>query len=493
MDTYNKYAALADTIQIKDITSNKDKQNILKKLKDNDANFNQMWISDEDQVIEPSVDYDFDSAEELGWLGYYIGQNTSLEELNFRHSPPASYHRGIEVFRRGIGHNNSIKTLSFGGEFSFGGSVLPMLDTFLKNNNNLSDIDIECCEFGVEDARQLSLALGGCNKSLKHFRLYESNLQDGQLVDIITALSMHPQLTVLRLSHVNIGTNECSVLSTLLRWTTTKLRTLNLHGNSINDEELEVLVDALANINTLGELNLPWNQTITIKGWKVVSTLLEMPGSKLEALHIHHNNIGDEGGLIFVKALAKNTTLQTLSVHSNGITREGWAPFSKLLCDTSSVNKTFMSNHTLTSFGSRSLTNVTDSQSLLALNRIVDKQHVAITKILQNHSHFDMQPFFEWDFKVLPIMVEWFTKASTFCTIEYEEKIKKMRLSAVYDFIREFPMLYVEARTREEIKKHTSLEMQIQRAQLRLQREQMQLASQLEEVQQCKARAMRRL
>ena len=120
----------------------------MKRLKDNDANFEQMWISDEDQVIEPSVDYDFDSAEELGWLGYYIGQNTRLGELNFHCSPPESYN-GIEVFRRGIAHNNSIKTLSFGGEFSLGESLLPMLDTFLKNNNNLSDIDIEGVEFGA--------------------------------------------------------------------------------------------------------------------------------------------------------------------------------------------------------------------------------------------------------------------------------------------------------------------------------------------------------
>ena len=90
-------------------------------------------------------------------------------------------------------------------------------------------------------------------------------------------------------------------------------------------------------------------------------------------------------------------------------------------------------------------------------------------------------------------MISWFTKAATRLHASFEEKIKKMKLSTVYDFIREFPMLYVEAHTREEIKKHTSLEMQIQRAQLRLQREQMQLASQLEEVQRHKARAMRRL
>ena len=49
------------------------------------------------------------------------------------------------------------------------------------------------------------------------------------------------------------------------------------------------------------------------------------------------------------------------------------------------------------------------------------------------------------------------------CVAEYKGKIEKMKLSTVYDFIREFPMLYIEASTREEIKKHTALEMQLQR------------------------------
>ena len=54
-------------------------------------------------------------------------------------------------------------------------------------------------------------------------------------------------------------------------------------------------------------------------------------------------------------------------------------------------------------------------------------------------------------------MISWFTKAS-FYTAEYDEKIKKMKLSVVYDFIREFPMLYIEPTTRQEIAEYTALE-----------------------------------
>jgi len=492
MNEYNKYAALANTIKIEDITSCETKQNILKNLKDNDRSFTQLWISSRDQVVD-ELDYDFDSAEDLAWLGYYLGQSTNVNHLHIRHSPPASY--GVEVFRRGIGNNKSIKTLNLGGGFSFEGSVLSMLDKFLKNNNKLVEIDVEGGELGVEGARQFSLALGGCSKSLKVFSIYdESNIEDGQLVDIITALSMHPQLTELRLSDVHMGRNECMALSTLLRWTTNKLQKLSLYDDGIDDEGLEILTNALTNVNTLKELYLGGNALITLNGWKVVATLLGRPSSKIHSLDVsNNNNFGDDWALVFTNALSGNSTLKHLSLYGNGITTEGWVHFSKLLCDTSTVNKTFMSNHTLQSIGCGRNGFPGNLQALLALNRGDNKRQVAMSKILQHHSHFDVQPFFEWEFKVLPNMVNWFTKAAASTTDEYDEKVKKMKLSAVYDFIRGLPMLYVEARTREEIKNHTSLEMQIQRAQLRLQREQMQLASQLEEVQQCKARAMRRL
>jgi len=490
MNEYNKYAALASTIKIEKITSCERKQDILKRLKEDDEDLTQLWICTENQVID-ELDYDPNTSAELAWLGYFLGQSTNVNELHIGYSPPASYNSGIEVFRRGMGKNRSIWKITIG---SVEGSILPMLDTFLQNNKNLNEIVVEECVLNEAGARQLSLALGGCNKSLKIFGIYDSNLQDGQLVHIITALSMHPQLTELHLSDVNIGRNESMALATLLRWTTNKLQKFSFSDSGINDEGLEVLINALLNVNTLQELSMSSNRSITITGWKAVLSLFETTDSKLNTVHMNNNNVGDDGALVFANALTNNSTLKTFGLRNSGITAEGWKSLSKLLCDASTVNNTYLSNHTLKGFGSSSShTTVTDDvRSLLALNRNADKQQVAITKILRNHSHFDMQPFFEWEFKVLPIMVNWFTKAAAITT-EYDEKIKKMKLSTVYDFIRGFPMLYVEARTQEEIKKHTSLEMQIQRAQLRLQREQMQLASQLEEVQQCKARAMRRL
>ena len=493
------YAALANTIKIEDITSTKLNREILHKLKNNDESFDKIFIME--YATGDNDDYIPDEGEDIGWLGYYIGQNTKLQELNFYITIDN------ESFYKEMSHNKSINKIYFHAADFFNGRIFRMMSPFFKSNNNLIEIEVDECDLSVEDSRQLSLAIGSCNKSMKHILITRNEMENGNSVDIITALSMHPQLETLELSWMDIGINECTVLSTLLRCTTTQLQILNFHGNNIDDDGIELLLPALRG-HALQELKLGYNQSITIKGWKEVATVFETPDAKLKKLDVYNNNIGHEGALVFATALANNTTLKMLNIANNnmgddgalvfanalannstlktlsltncGITTEGWAHFSKLLCDTSSVNKTYLSNHTLVDVGLSSVINPVEVFNNLVLNSSEDKQQVAITKILQNHSHFVLEPFFEWEFKVLPIMIEWFTKATTSLDALFEEKINKKKLSTVYDFIKAFPMLYVESMTNQEIAKYTAMEEQLQ-------------GDKLKEIQKRKAHAMRRL
>ena len=199
----------------------------------------------------------------------------------------------------------------------------------------------------------------------------------------------------------------------------------------------------------------------------------------------------DGGALIFANALRNNHKLKALYLNDNDITAEGWTPFSKLLCDTSSVNKTYLSNHTLEDLGNtryvRPQELPTDLAFSLELNSSSeDKGQVAMIKIMRHHSHFNVQPFLEWELKLLPLIICWLEKA-TACTTEFDEQISKMKLSCMYDFVREFPMLYVESVTRKEIEECSAMEEQL------LGDDPIRNESQLEEVKKCKTRAMRRL
>ena len=119
----------------------------------------------------------------------------------------------------------------------------------------------------------------------------------------------------------------------------------NLYRNNI-DDGIEALTHGISGSN-LQVLDLSYNSSITIRGWTVLSTLLEMPDTNLERLIINNNSIGDGGEQSFENALVGNCKLKTLDLSGNGITPEGWAHFSNLLCDTSSINNTYISNHTV--------------------------------------------------------------------------------------------------------------------------------------------------
>ena len=482
-----KYDELASTMKIEVIASDEHNQEILRRLRDSDPEFGRLCMCNEGQIWDEN-DFYPDNGEELGWLGYFLGKNTTVNDLYIRSTPSPSCNAGVEDFRRGMGRNSFIRSIIFGCH-RLNGQIFYLLDLFFRNNNNLIEFVVSECDLGVDNIRQLSLALGNCNKSLKKVKFDTNAFDNGRLVDIIAALGMHPQLEELALVSMDIGRNEFTALSTLLRNTTKQLQTLDLCGNNIDDEGVEALAHAISG-SQLQVLDLSYNPTITIRGWKTLATLLEMPASNLEEVYLNNNNnIGDEGALMFASAPRGNCKLKVLTLHGNRITAEGWAHFTRLLCDTSSINNTYLSNHKLRDLATIDLmpydelpTNLRSSLELNASSE--DKEQIAMTKILQHHSHFNVQPFFEWEFKVLPLLVNWLEKART-RTSDFDEKIKRTKLSITYDFVREFPMLYIEPVTSKEIEECSALEVQLQGGQYQ--------QAKLEGLQKRKDRAMRRL
>ena len=64
--------------------------------------------------------------------------------------------------------------------------MFPMLSPFLKNNHNLTNINIRDCDFGIEGARLFALALGSStNKSLQKVELEDNNISEEEMVDVI--------------------------------------------------------------------------------------------------------------------------------------------------------------------------------------------------------------------------------------------------------------------------------------------------------------------
>lgn len=456
------YDAQTNTVNIDDITTNEQNRKVLRRLSNNNAaDFNEeliqnLWIRD---VDEDDNDYLPEGAHDMGWLGYFIGRCDYLQKLYIREFDDYSIDV-LEPFFRGVQLNKSIQVIDFEGIDLFEGKTFTILTPFLKNNTSLISLSITNCDFGGEGGRLLALAIGTC-KSLRDVELSNNNLTDEEMVDIITALSMHCQLKNLTLIGNILNKNGCIALATLLRCSATELQHLYLSGNEINDEGIEALVPAIESCNHLKTLYLDGNPSITTKGWKNLASILEAPDCTLETLMLADDNIDDEAAATFASALTNNQTLRTLNLYGNPLSAKCLYAFSKLICDASSVNATFLSNHTLRYTYATEYADAID-ESLLLLNRRKNKKETAIIKILQHHVDFDMMPFFEWEFKVLPLMINWFDRASTISMpYNFEPNIGPRKLSSIYQFVKDMPVLYVETRLRKELEDIKAMESQI--------------------------------
>ena len=160
------------------------------------------------------------------------------------------------------------------------------------------------------------------------------------------------------------------------------------------------------------------------------------PESRLEKINLNATNIEDEGAATLAESLRNNQRLTWLLLGSNNITEAGWSAFSSVLCDTTSINATHASNHTLQDLWvNNSLPQ--DVKVMLELNYGKDKSLVAANKILHAHGHLDMRPLFSWRLDLLPHVVVWLER--------FAGSRRDLKLTSIFDFVRAMPMDVIEA------------------------------------------------
>ena len=223
------------------------------------------------------------------------------------------------------------------------------------------------------------------------------------------------------------------------------MQSLDLSSSFVTDEGLQSFVEGIANCCNLTELNLSHNHLITANGLASLSSLLQTKNCSLSILSLYGMNIGDDDAAALANGLIGNKSLIELgfSPTESGITARGWAAFSRLLCDTSSVNSTYLSNHTLVRIGvCFGHGTPSDIAAYLQLNKY-HNQAAAICKILRSHPDIDITPLFEFNMKCLPLVVEWLEKSKLhrYKVNESTEVFKNRQLSAVFKFICGMPLV----------------------------------------------------
>ena len=283
----------------------------------------------------------------------------------------------------------------------------------------------------------------------------------------------YTHITFLRIEHCNIlQDGSDSIIATTYK------RCINLKHISIVDcnitiEWLLLIVEAVKGHPSLEKLWM--DRGIENSGCSVISSLLEDQSSSLRDLWLIGNEIGNEGATKLVNGLANNSMLEELVMGGNPNGQTIVDLISELVCNTSSINGTFTSNHTLAKFSPGEQTLGIEKQprlrSFLSMNKTANKSHVAIKKILKYHPYINMEPLFGWDkdgersLKSLPYVIEWFDRASV-AVVDYEKgssrsslpssdsfdfneeerydyHLEERKLSSVYEFALVMPLLFV--------------------------------------------------
>jgi len=401
----------AKKIRSEDITSCYRNAVIVQRIRWNDPTLTDLSVTAFDSSIGTNFLVDDDGDDDLEWLGYFIGENTKLRELFLSVDVPGER---VRELLKGVNRNRSIEyfVLNEYPEFR-----VALLSSFLTNNHNLKHIDLD-----------------------------DANIENDDVAELAKALGNQPQLKYLYLGQNHIGRSGCVTLISQLvcakSWSAPHLYRLDLDNNEIDDAGVQILATGLAHCTHLKALDLSENRLISLAGFRSLAALFRSASCGLEELFLRRISIGDDGAEVLADGLVGNTSLMHLIFSSDeaGITALGWSAFSKLLCDTTTIDNTYLSNHTLELIGDYEdgPDEVTHNLKLHA-SESLSRKGTALTKIAKHHPDLNINNVFISDLKLLPLLTEWFQRSrEEGCE---ELLFVRMQLSAYYNTVRRMPLL----------------------------------------------------
>mmetsp|Transcript_28098 Transcript_28098/g.47632 ORF Transcript_28098/g.47632 Transcript_28098/m.47632 type:complete len:645 (-) Transcript_28098:1380-3314(-) len=383
----------------------------------------------------------------------------------------------IQVMAAGMINCSSLSELNLSGRYLTGEVGLrSFADVFQSESCCMEKLCLSEMSIGFDGASALAAGFSRCS-SLKSLNLSHNILGDAGLDAIVAGLANSSNLEELLLSsNGTFSSTGLGSLATLFR-TAENLKELSLANNGINDEGLQALsagmrnrcnvsklnlsnntitdvglqalVSGLINNSKLENLQLSGHRSITVAGLRSLSAFFQSESCALKTIWLVDMSIGDDGASALADALVGNKSLKELrlSCNTSGITALGWSAFSKLLCDTSSVNNTYLSNHTLELIGRWNNGGTPpDIRRYLLWHRYLEMKQrfvtqVAMVKVIMSHPHLKMEPFFPWRLKFLPLVVACFDKVKFI----FGRSETGQDLSIVYQFVRGMPLFVVRS------------------------------------------------
>eukprot|EP00984_Skeletonema_dohrnii_P013956 scaffold5839_cov103-Skeletonema_dohrnii-CCMP3373.AAC.6 len=351
---------------------------------------------------------------------------------------------GLHTLVAGLSNCHHLTKLCLRGNALITEAGLRSLSTLFQSDHcRLEYLDLDGLNMDNHGVTVLAAGLASL-PSLNKLYLSNNHIRDEGLQDLVGSL-VNCNIEQLYLSNNSFSVSGLRSLGTLVQ-RATRLKSLCLRNNAINDEGLQCLVEGVVNCCSLTDLDLSDNHLITAVGLRTLSTFFRSDNCCMEILWLWGIHFGDDGAVALADGLMGNNSLTRVKFDSSDVTASGWAAFSRLLCDTSSVNNTYLSNHTLVEIGG--IRNAGNSSTIVEYLELNELQNcaTAICKILDSHPDIVVEPLFQWKLKCLPLVVTWLESARSYLgnVNESTEVFQCRQLSALYKFVRGMPQLAVD-------------------------------------------------
>lgn len=191
-----------------------------------------------------------------------------------------------------------------------------------------------------------------------------------------------------------------------------------------NIKNIGACADSLANMSALAKLDLSFNRGPSSEEWRGLTRLLQSPTAPVKRINLYGSSIGDDTLIAFAAALAGNTNLRLLRISSESrVSARVCEAFTNLVYNKSSIQSTWMSNHTIRVKSLDDGAFPDELMSAFKLNKKETKAEVARQKILQHHFLTDeginVQGLIDLDMKLLPRAIAWVGKGKTELSLLY--------------------------------------------------------------------------
>ena len=180
---------------------------------------------------------------------------------------------------------------------------------------------------------------------------------------------------------------------------------------------------------------------------EAMASFLSSKKCTLIKLHLIGNPINDAGCRIIAESLRNNRRLREIRIKesnrsSANITGQAYAAFVRVVCDTSSIESTLTSNHTLADVSCNYISKPPELRAILDMNRGFDKRTVAKLKVLRYHfkGNFNMSAIAGLNTKALPYLLAWFNRLRSRIAYYHQDK-RRWCNSVLYRIIRHNPGL----------------------------------------------------